>query len=384
MEQEFTTSTFYKIFYGVAAFLITGAAIFLFGNGTGQAGPALYIFPALMLTGSVAIFFNLYKRKVVISDYGVAYTSIWGIKELAKEDILGFRIGDKAITLEPAIDGYAKVMIRDYTTIGDSKDLIGMLRSNYKDLNQIEFNEAKELILQDEELGRTTEDRESKFKNLSLFTKVYSFISIGALIVNVYLHINNSLLSLFLLFYPLVGILIFGFGKGIIRMFSKKNSPYPAIGVGIVFAVFGLAMQANFSNEILDYQNFWTPFAVIGIMVFVLLGAIIIRRPPVSRTADVIFALIIAVGYGWGATLQFNCSFDSQNPQVYKATVLSRHITRGKSTSYHIILSEWGPHHQQDNVTVSQTFYSYAIENSQVNVNLKKGTFNIPWYYLTQ
>ncbi|WP_295792754.1 hypothetical protein [Mucilaginibacter sp.] len=382
MEQEFTTSTFFKILYGFLAIILIGFAIFFFNNGTGKAGPALFIFPVVMLALAVVIIINLYKRKVVVSDYGVAYTSVWGTKELVKTDIKGFRIGDKATVIEPAADGYSKITIRDFSSIGNSKDLIALLGYSYSDLNKIEYDEQKELLLQDEELGRTAEDRAGKLKTLSRYTTIFSTVGFVMFFVILYLRLNHPLLPVFLLIYPLIGILLFGFGKGVIRLFSKKNSPYPAVGIGTVFSVIALVFQAMINDQVLDYHNFWTPFFVIGIMVLVLLCAMIFKRPA-AKTGELIFALLIAVGYGWGGTLQVNCGFDNASPQVYKATVLTHHISHGKTTSYHILLSEWGQHNQTESVTVSQSFYENAPLNSQVNVNLKKGVLNIPWYYLT-
>ncbi|MDB5136267.1 MAG: hypothetical protein JWP37_2870 [Mucilaginibacter sp.] len=222
METEYTTSIGYKIFYGVLGAVAFIAAFALFKTKADASSKLIYLLPLVMVAGGIMIFLNLFKRKIVITDDSITYSFIFKTIGITFDHIKGFRVGDKAIYIEPDQEGYAKIKIGDYMSIGDYKGLKAWLSTNFKDLDKVEYEEEKKAILHDSTLGATEADRELKFNNARKYTIVYSIGGIVLLFGSMILHRKMYLLSYVLLIYPLAGALLMGFSKGLIRLFAKK------------------------------------------------------------------------------------------------------------------------------------------------------------------
>lgn len=162
MEKEYKTSTGYKIFYGVAAVILFSVTLFV-PLSANNSNPALFIFPILGIAAAAFIILNLIKRKIVITDYGIKYITIWGAKEIVIKDIKGFRMGSKVIFIYPFDEHAPKLTIKDIVSIGDKTGFIDWMNENFKDLNKEEFESAKAELLQDTNLGVTQEDREERY-----------------------------------------------------------------------------------------------------------------------------------------------------------------------------------------------------------------------------
>jgi len=384
MEQEFTTSTGYKIFYGAIAAGLIIFSVYLLTNAAANPNGAGLLIAAILLIIAWGIISNLFKRKVVISDDSVMYTSIWGTKELAATDIKGFKVGEKAIFIEPSQTGYSKIRIRDCDSIGNKNDLVEWLGGHFKDLNKEEFEEEKEEILQDTNLGRTEEDRQLVFKNAGKYTMVFGFGGLALFFITLLLHESNYFLSVISLIYPLLGLVLMGLSKGIVRLFAKKNSAHPSIFIGLFLSSMVLLVRAFLDAKILSFDNLVIPAIAVFITVFFVLYYLTVKMAKASFLSQIFFIVMISAIYGFGSTLLANCIFDKSKPEVFATTVTGHHITHGKSTTYHILIGEWGQQHEEENVSVSESFYYRVAVGSTVNVNLKKGLFNVPWYFLSQ
>jgi hypothetical protein len=389
MEQEYTTSTGYKIFYGAAAaaliiftFVIYVSVVNGDSNNEYHSHVGLLALPVLGFAGAILIVINLIKRKIVISDGGISYANIWGAKEISYKDIKGFRVGEKAIFIIPVEEGYSKLMIKDYASIGDDKGFKQWLAENFKDLDKEEFEEAKKEILQDAALGATEQDREQVFNNARKYTMVYNMIGLGFFVVPLFLHFSSVYLSLLLLVYPAVGLFIMARGKGLIRLFAPKNSAYVAIFMGILLPSFGAALQVFSGVKILNFDSLWVPAGVVAIILFAVLYFLSVVQAKATLQSQVIFILIIGCSYALGIVFQVNCNFDNSTPQVFQSVVIDEHITHGKSTSYHLILGECGAFQGNENISVSSSFYDSVPVGTKLNVYLKKGALNAPWFYV--
>jgi hypothetical protein len=64
--------------------------------------------------------------------------------------------------------------------------------------------------------------------------------------------------------------------------------------------------------------------------------------------------------------------------------VLAKRISSGKTTSYYLELGEWGPRDEVADVSVSNSTYKNVEIGEMVNVYLKKGKLNIPWFIIAK
>jgi len=385
MEQEFTTSTGFKIYYGAAAVAATIASGYLLtSEGAGAEGAKVF-FGIILLLIAAAIGINLYKRKVIFFDDRIIYTSVWGTKEMSNSDIKGFRVGEKAIFIEPLQAGYSRLKIRDYLSIGRKNELVEFLSSHYTDLNKLEFEEEKEEILQDTDLGQTEEDRETAFKNIRRYVMIFNFIGLGLFFFAIYFHENNYWLRIIAIIFPLTGLALMRISKGLIRLYAKKSSAYPTIFIGMLLSSVVASVLSFIDTKIISFDNLWVPAIIVFMVIFSALYYLVVKLAKAPFLNQVAFIVIISAAYGFGGTLLANSIFDPSQPQVFPAKITDHHVTRGsKSTTYHIIIGGWGNHAEGENISVSSSFYDRAEVGSIVHVNLKKGLFNVPWYFISQ
>jgi len=386
MEYEYTTSTGYKIFYGILAAGLLGFTLFVpmsANNGGYNTNPVLIIIPILGLVGAALIILNLIKRKIVITDYSIKYITIWSSKEIVIKDIKGFRIGDKIIFIYPFDEHSPKLSIKDYLSIGDIKGFKNWLAENFKDLDKEEFEAAKSEILQDTSLGITAEDRELKYNNNKKYATWYSMVALFSFFAVIYIHSDSRAVCIALLLYPIPGILLVTLSNGLIRLYAKKNSAYNAIFIGLLLPAFALAVQSFKNTKFLNFSSLLFPAVVVAVVAFCVLFFVAIKKVKDNVMAQIICALVFSAAYGLGAASAINCDFDQAQPKVYPVKVIDHHVTHGKSTSYYITIDEW-KEGLSESINVSSSFYDNTPVGSTVNVNLKPGTLNIPWYYISE
>ena len=383
MNTEYTTSTGYKIFYSVLGLLAVGFALFLFKVPSHADSKLIFLLPLFILVLGIMIIVNQLKRKLTISDTGITYANIFKSTTIPFDEVKGYRIGSKVIYVESDQDG-RKITMNDYLSLGDSDSLKDWLRGNFKDLDKEDYESEKDAILHDASLGATEQDREQKLRNAKIAAIGYSMGGILLVFVVVIVHRVSYAMSYLLMAYPLVGLVLMALSQGLIRLVTKKSSAYKPALIGILAPSFMLIVQVISKTEMVSYDKLWVPALAVAFVMFIALYFTGIRRSPQAVAASLIVAVVVSALYGFGTILQINCVFDESSPEIYKTIVVDEYISHGKSTSYNLKLGAWGPVRKSVNVTVSRSFYHQTPVGASVQVYLKKGTLNIPWYYVNQ
>jgi len=382
MEEEFTVSTGMKFFYGAIAVFMAGFSLFLFNMGHPNTGPAILLFPVLILILAVLIVLSQLKRKIIISADLIVKVSILGRKELPTANVKGCRIGGKAIFIESDSPSYPKITINNYSDFGSSDDLKSWLAENFKDLDAEDLKQTEDQILHDTSLGFTEQEREEKLKKALLTARIYN-VGGGALGAASF-FIDYNLIIVALLLYPVAGIIILRLNKGLIKFISnKKRSPYPFIFIGFYFCALMLLIKAIVPFHVFQYDHIWPIAFCVGAAVTVLLYFAGLNKTAEAVKGQVVFMLIMGMLYGYGSTLEVNCAFDTSKAQVFSAQVLDHRITRGKSDTYYLTLSPWGPRTETVEVSVGRWLYDEVSVGQNVKIKFKTGLLNIPWYVVT-
>ena len=99
---------------------------------------------------------------------------------------------------------------------------------------------------------------------------------------------------------------------------------------------------------------------------------------------SVLFLTIFFFGFGYGSIVTLNCMYDESVPQTFQSKVLGKRISSGKTTTYYLELAAWGVQTENDDVSVSEELYERIEIDDNVNVYLKKGLIEIPWFIVTE
>jgi hypothetical protein len=379
MEQEYTLSIWYKILYGISAVALAGFGAFLLTKISSthylQNGIiiSIVLFSAATLLGLYTI-----KRKVTISDHELTVTGAFGFKQMYNNDIKGFRVQDKAILIYSKQRGVRRIMINDYAGIGNSTELINTLATYYPDLDVLERQSALTEILNDHELGYSENERNEKLEIAKKKALIFN-IGGGVLFVGCFFKNYGFAVCLITFLYPLIGIFLIISGKGLIKFFTKKNSPFPSLYVGMYIPSMVLMIITIVDYHIINHVDIWVPFLLVSIVIAIVISIKGIAKN--SGTAQFIVLLIIALFYGYGSTLMINCGFDRSSPQIFDAIVVEKYKT--KDVPY-LRIGDWGTYKEHGEIKVLNSLYDQVQTGSTVKVKLKKGVLGIPWYYIFQ
>jgi hypothetical protein len=69
---------------------------------------------------------------------------------------------------------------------------------------------------------------------------------------------------------------------------------------------------------------------------------------------------------------------------LYQTHVLGKHKVTGKNTSYHILLSPWGPRVVPEDVTVDRDYYQRKQPGNSVTVATQPGCLGIAWFRIVE
>ncbi len=179
---------------------------------------------------------------------------------------------------------------------------------------------------------------------------------------------------------PVVAVLSMRFFPGVMKFEPKKGTRTPAIFHAFLVPLCGLLLAALLGVSVLEWRHFWAPFAVLSATLFAL--TLVYAEDVRAKLSVSIPVLLFCLLYGAGATLTLNRAFDGSVPTTYQAQVMSKRVSRGKSTTYYLEISPWGPKKEPDDVDVPKSVYNAHATGDTVRVTVKAGGFGIPWFYV--
>jgi hypothetical protein len=378
MKQEYTISLYWRIFYGAMGTSAIVFSLFLLTKPTN----GLIIFPVVFGTGGVVTLINQFKSKLIISDYSIVRTTVFGTKELLRADIKGFRINNKVIVIEPVEAGYSKIKIRDYSSIGNLNNLTSWLRTNLKDLNKEDYEKEKNDIINNANLGYSEGERTDKFKAITRLSGIYNFVGFVLFVLFLFFLRDTSAADAILLVFPLIGISIIYFSKGLVTLISKRNSAYNNVMPGLYLGVLLLVLKSLNYYHITNYDKLTVPSLILGSVILGVLAVEGFNNTYSSRIGQFLLMIIFSAAYAIGVIANVNCSFDKSSAQIYSTTVTDKFISYKHATNYHIRIDSWGDHHEAEYIIVPKSFYYHTSVGSTVRVMEKKGLFKMPWFYV--
>jgi len=380
---EYTVSTGMKIFYGLLAIGMFVFSVFLVNVYNPSVTHAVLLFPLFLTAGAVLIIVNLIKRGIVIDDHSILCNNLFSRKELEFTRIKGCRIGQKAIYIEPLSSDDPTIVIGNYSDLTKSDELARWVKAHFKDLDSIDLEKERQELSQNPELGSTEAERQGTLKRAKNIAITYNIAGIALSFAMIFYNAKTG--TIILLSYPLIGVMIMIFSKGIIKFISKaKRSVYPSISLGMALPSFLLLIKSLGEYSIFQSNHLWSPALIISGILFALFYFRGINKSIGSIKGQIAFMLILALLYGFGSALQINCAFDNSPLKTYDATVFSRRMQNGRSRSYFLTLSPWGPRRKVQETEVHRRLYNVTAIGDTVKVNFKEGLLHVPWFIVTR
>ncbi len=167
-------------------------------------------------------------------------------------------------------------------------------------------------------------------------------------------------------------------------IFKRKPDPRADIGFLVLWPGFAMLMSNQTGSDpthLVDMTQmiYWVLF-VWACYVAALFG--IAWRSP-TRWALLAVLLIFGCFSGVGLANILNTLPDHSAARLYRAQVVKRYESHGKSTTYYLRLTPWGPLGYFDDVDVPKRFYDGEKVGDLVCTGLHPGFLHAPWYTVT-
>ncbi|MBB1285125.1 hypothetical protein HRH25_12140 [Flavisolibacter sp. BT320] len=323
------------------------------------------------------------KGRFVIEGDRVWSQSVYGKKELYFSQIAGYRTDDKYVYILPQEKGQKRIKISQY--YGGKGEILEWLSHRYPDLDEQKAERERQEILSNNELGLTVEQREEKLQGFRKRARLLN--GAGAMVTGWIIFFPQPYEAAFwaALSLPPVCILASRFSGGFIRIQEEKGSAYPSVFWSLFFPSLGIAIRALSDFSIFAYEDaFKGALVITAIYLFLLF---VRSKEFLFQSAKeygiALFFGVLGFSYGYGVVVTLNCLYDKSPATVYASRVTDKRVSSGKSTTYYLTLTPWGPEKDTSDVAVDKELYHRVQNGEDVRILLRRGRLEIPWFIVT-
>jgi hypothetical protein len=267
------------------------------------------------------------------------------------------------------------------------------VRRHAVDLDQQELIEEEDAIRRDITLGLTEGEKEGRLKRLR---KIVGYFKAAAYLLAAVCAINFFFLKIdlvtkvtisALIIIPILLDLLAFHHRGHLRVDYREGTRYPQIFTGSMTCGVALTLVSLFDSDILFLEPFlswFIPALMIKTLVWVVIDLNWIRMLyEKARLAAMItvaaFCILPAFWIG-GSIYQVNKLLD-HSPVIWNDTkVISKRISRSRTTSYVIKLEPWNKNIKKPlKINVTSKEFQLLVSGELARIGVRRGALNIPW-----
>ena len=377
--QEYPVSKSYSIVFG-AVFFFGGIVLAWYAV---HSDTLVLLVPAMIfVTLGVSMYVLTGRLRITIDEEEITKFDGFKTRSVLLKEIDGYRTGKDNLFEVVAKDG-ATISIPN--TIERRDELLDWIKEKYADVDQRQNTAATEELLENENFGASREDRKAKLANAQLVSGVATglAIALGAWAIFSDSYWELAMTALFLV--PWAAIYLVWSYKGLLKLSSSKKSPYPSIFIPFFVSILTALI------ETIGYRLYGFPSSAWLILLagtlaltLVALAAMRVALDTGNKAGGIAVVIIFSGLYTWNLLVYSNCHYDGSVPQVMHAEVTAKRTTTGRSTSYYLMLGPWGQYAVGKEVSVGKSFYNNITIGDSVNIRLRKGKWNIPWYTIAR
>lgn len=331
--------------------------------------------------GGYLIFWLLLSRTVLFPDR-IDFRGVFSTKIITREELDGWRVmptSPPTLVLQQKEGRRFKtsLVFRIDDDLSDWFDSIPSLDERETGASEARVHAE---IQKDARLGITPSQKLETLQKAGRTANILSAVSTIAFFWGAIYPRPYEVLILLLALFPWIGIEVMRRSHGLFRADELKNDAHPSVAYALIFPGLVLCLRA-----VLDYNVVQSMFAV---ALYILAGgvlfvAILIFDPTQrSRLGILPVFFLFGIAYGYGVVVEANALFDRSPGIPYTAIVQNKRIIHGKSTTYSLDLSPWGPRPVTNELDVSRVTYNQIQTGQSVQLELKRGALNLPWYHL--
>ena len=391
MQKEFKLAKGWAVFVYLAAPLLIAVFGYLLlipflPGGKEDRFMQLYWFMAPLSVAMIVLFvlglLDAVKGRFVIDTDRVWASGVFRKRELMLEQIEGYRTDDKYIYILPFDKQLKRIKISQY--FGGKAEILAWLSAHYPDLDEQKAALEKAEILSNFELGYSVEQRKKKLTTARKRSNVLNWAGGLVAVWAFFFPTPYEAVIVATLVLPVLCILASKWSEGLIRLQEEKGTAYPSVFFGVFFPAMALSIRAMSDFNLFQYSNVWKAALLVtaGLLTLLLVRSKEFRFQSAKDYGIVFFFAVLLFAYGFGAVVTVNCTWDTSTPSVYGARVMGKHVSSGKTTTYYVTLTPWGPQREKEDVSVAEEMYDQLQSGEEVQVYFRKGLLSIPWFFI--
>lgn len=194
-----------------------------------------------------------------------------------------------------------------------------------------------------------------------------------------------------LLFIPIFGLFLNGLHKPSMATLVEISSDKNGDDKYDVADFIDIAAWIILARVLIDYkfESFYSMIIPGTISCVIILTILFLTHKQIEESTRhkwwIYSSLIFNVSlYSYAGTYAANCSFDYSEPKVFQSEILNKRISKGSKgrKTYYVEVAPWGHHYDKEEISVSSVQYNELNSGDKINIDMKDGLFDIPWYYI--
>ncbi|MFZ1013158.1 MAG: hypothetical protein WAN28_07415, partial [Terracidiphilus sp.] len=248
------------------------------------------------------------------------------------------------------------------------------------DLDKRDREALLDEISHEQELGATPEERLGKLANAKTWGVFLTIVSIASAAALLFPEAAlRGPASLVLAATPIAAFVLIQRSPLLYAVFKQKADPRAELSIALVVSGFGLLLSVT-RQHFVSLQPLLVRMVPAGLAYF--FGFESVCRHGSQKPGNIFVLLFIAGLYGAGFGMMADTIADRAPATTYSADVLSKHVSRGRSTSYYLELAPWGPMTAPNQLSVPAHTYGSLQVGDEVCLVLHPGSLRVPWYQL--
>lgn len=250
--------------------------------------------------------------------------------------------------------------------------------SSLTDLLAEERRASEEIVKNNEQLGRRRLDRVHALRRAK---RLEGWIAIGSIVIFMwgsFVRVPYMLSVIVLVLLPWLAVATVARSHGLYTFAQDRGDVRPNMLFPYILPGIALTTRVLLEVKLIDWR---VPlYLTLGVASVLAAAALMAGRPMKYPRVMALALFVIALPYGFGASIQANFQLDRSEPQQFRARVVSKEKHRSRSSSEYVQLAPWGPLDRFDRVGVHGGIYKSVAVGDDLCVSLHDGALRVPWY----
>ena len=246
------------------------------------------------------------------------------------------------------------------------------------DLDERDRKAILDEIEQNQELGATPEERLSALKQARQWNLILTMVAIAAAVFRLFPANPFFLISAVVLALTPPAMLYLLHRSPLLFVLGKpKRDPRTDFAFAFIAAGAGLCL-GNIGVNFVSLSSLLP--AILLVSLATCAGLFLLARNTSGPRGAWIVMVMLSGSYGYGLVTSGDTLPDHAKPERYSASIVGKHTTSGRSTSYYLDLAPWGPIQDENRLGVSKRLYDAAGVGDLTCLELHQGYLHAPWY----